>query len=29
VKGLSIVSNLEIIADSLDFTSPALNDQVE
>jgi uncharacterized membrane protein YccC len=29
VKGLSIVSNIEIIADSLDFTSPALNDQVE
>jgi hypothetical protein len=29
VKGLSVVSNLEIIADSLDFTSPALNDQVE
>jgi uncharacterized membrane protein YgaE (UPF0421/DUF939 family) len=29
VKGLSVVSNIEIIADSLDFTSPALNDQVE
>ncbi len=29
VKGLSIVSNAEIIADSLDFSSPALNDQVE
>jgi uncharacterized membrane protein YgaE (UPF0421/DUF939 family) len=29
VKGLSIVSNLEIIADSLDYTSPALNDAVE
>jgi hypothetical protein len=29
VKGLSIVSNLEIIADSLDYTSPALNDEVE
>lgn len=29
VKGLAIVSNVEIIADSLDFTSPALNDQVE
>jgi hypothetical protein len=29
VRGLSIVSNVEIIADSLDFTSPALNDQVE
>jgi uncharacterized membrane protein YgaE (UPF0421/DUF939 family) len=29
VKGLSIVSNLEIIADSLDLSSPALNDQVE
>jgi hypothetical protein len=29
VKGLSIVSNLEIIADSLDYRSPALNDQVE
>jgi hypothetical protein len=29
VRGLSIVSNAEIIADSLDFTSPALNDQVE
>ncbi len=29
VKGLSIVSNLEIIADTLDYTAPALNDQVE
>jgi hypothetical protein len=29
VKGLSVVSNIEIIADSLDFSSPALNDQVE
>lgn len=29
VKGLAIVSNIEIIANSLDFTSPALNDQVE
>jgi uncharacterized membrane protein YgaE (UPF0421/DUF939 family) len=29
VKGLSVVSNLEIIADSLDYKSPALNDQVE
>ncbi len=29
VRGLSVVSNVEIIADSLDFTSPALNDQVE
>ena len=29
VKGLSIVSNVEIIADSLDFSSPALNDKVE
>jgi hypothetical protein len=29
VKGLSIVSNLEIIADSLDYVSPALNDEVE
>lgn len=29
VKGLSIVSNVEIIADSLDFSSPALNDEVE
>jgi uncharacterized membrane protein YgaE (UPF0421/DUF939 family) len=29
VRGLSLVSNAEIIADSLDFTSPALNDQVE
>lgn len=29
VKGLAIVSNAEIIADSLDFSSPALNDQVE
>ena len=29
VKGLSVVSNIEIIADSLDFTSPALNNQVE
>lgn len=29
VKGLSVVSNIEIIADSLDFTSPALNDHVE
>ena len=29
VKGLSMVSNLEIIADSLDYISPALNDQVE
>ena len=28
VKGLSVVSNIEIIADSLDYTSPALNDQV-
>jgi uncharacterized membrane protein YgaE (UPF0421/DUF939 family) len=28
VKGLAIVSNIEIIADSLDFSSPALNDQV-
>ena len=29
VKGLSIVANIEIIADSLDFASPALNDRVE
>ena len=29
VKGLSVVSCIEIIADSLDFSSPALNDQVE
>jgi uncharacterized membrane protein YgaE (UPF0421/DUF939 family) len=29
VKGLSVVSNIEIIADSLDFRSPALNDEVE
>jgi len=29
VKGLSVASNIEIIADSLDFSSPALNDQVE
>lgn len=29
VKGLAIVSNIEIIANSLDFTSPALNDRVE
>lgn len=29
VKGLSIASNLEIIADSLDYASPALNDQIE
>ena len=29
VRGLSIVSNLEIIADSLDYRSPALNDEVE
>jgi hypothetical protein len=29
VKGLAVVSNIEIIADSLDFTSPALNDRVE
>ncbi|CAN2223237.1 Aromatic acid exporter family member 1 [Candidatus Nanopelagicaceae bacterium] len=29
VKGLAVVSNIEIIADSLDFTSPALNDEVE
>jgi uncharacterized membrane protein YgaE (UPF0421/DUF939 family) len=29
VKGLSVVSNIEIIADSLDFSSPALNDDVE
>jgi hypothetical protein len=29
VKGLALVSNIEIIADSLDFSSPALNDQVE
>jgi uncharacterized membrane protein YgaE (UPF0421/DUF939 family) len=29
VKGLSVVSNLEIIADSLDYKSPALNEQVE
>lgn len=29
VKGLSLVSSVEIIADSLDFSSPALNDQVE
>ena len=29
VRGLSLVSNVEIIADSLDFTSPALNDDVE
>ncbi len=28
VKGLSVVSNIEIIADSLDFNSPALNDHV-
>ena len=29
VKGLSVVSNLEIIADSLDYKSPALNNLVE
>jgi uncharacterized membrane protein YgaE (UPF0421/DUF939 family) len=29
VNGLSVASNLGIIADSLDFTSPALNDEVE
>lgn len=29
VKGLSLVANIEIIADSLDFSSPALNDRVE
>lgn len=29
VKGLAIVSNIEIIADSLDLSSPALNDEVE
>jgi uncharacterized membrane protein YgaE (UPF0421/DUF939 family) len=29
VKGISIVSNLEIIADSLEYRSPALNQQVE
>jgi hypothetical protein len=29
VKGLSVVSNIEIIADSLEYRSPALNDQVE
>ena len=29
VKGLAIVSNIEIIANSLDFTSPALNDRAE
>jgi len=29
VRGLSLVSNAEIIADSLDLTAPALNDQVE
>lgn len=29
VKGLSLVSQIEIIADSLDHASPALNDQVE
>ena len=29
VKGLSVVSNLEIVADSLDYKSPALNEQVE
>jgi len=29
VRGLSLVSNVEIIADSLDYASPALNDQVE
>lgn len=29
VKGLSIVSNIEIIADSLEYRSPALNDNVE
>jgi hypothetical protein len=29
VKGLSLVSSAEIIADSLDLSSPALNDQVE
>jgi hypothetical protein len=29
VKGLALVSNIEIIADSLDFSSPALNDRVE
>lgn len=28
VRGLSIVANLEIIADSLDLSSPALNEQV-
>ncbi len=29
VKGLSLVSSIEIIADSLDLSSPALNDRVE
>jgi hypothetical protein len=29
VRGLSLVSNVEIIADSLDYASPALNDEVE
>lgn len=29
VRGMSVISNIEIIADSLDFTSPALNDEVE
>lgn len=29
VKGLSVASNIEIIADSLEYRSPALNDQVE
>jgi Aromatic acid exporter family member 1 len=29
VRGLSLVSNVEIIADSLDYVSPALNDEVE
>lgn len=29
VKGLSLVSQIEIIADSLDHASPALNDRVE
>lgn len=29
VKGLALVSNIEIIADSLDFSSPALNDDIE
>ncbi len=29
VRGMSLISNIGIIADSLDFTSPALNDIVE